>query len=147
MLLLATAVVLGFVAASAQAGSTLTAAALMVLGVGWSASVISASALLASTASDRVRIPLQGATDASMNYAGAIAAALAGPILASGGFQAVNVAATIILVPAVAAGVAALRGRDAAAGVEPPTEAVLAAPLRGGTGGRVEPVLGPRSDR
>jgi MFS family permease len=125
MLLLATAVVLGFVAASAQGGSTLTAVALMFLGLGWSASVISASALLASTASDRVRIPLQGATDAGMNYAAAIGAALAGPILASGGFQAVNVAAAIILVPAVAAGLATLRGRDAVAGVEPPAEAVL----------------------
>ncbi|MEU6414371.1 MFS transporter, partial [Microbispora sp. NPDC046933] len=83
MLMLGAAVVLGFVAASASEGSTLTALALIVLGVGWSASMISASALLAGTAADHVRVPLQGATDAGMNYAGAAAAALAGPILAA----------------------------------------------------------------
>ncbi|XVQ85293.1 MFS transporter [Microbispora siamensis] len=115
MLMLGAAVVLGFVAASASEGSALTALALIVLGVGWSASMISASALLAGTAADRVRVPLQGATDAGMNYAGAAAAALAGPILAAGGFRAVNVAAAVILVPAVATTVPALcRGRAAA---------------------------------
>ncbi|KAB8178772.1 MFS transporter [Microbispora catharanthi] len=115
MLMLATAVVLGFVAASAAEGSALTALALTVLGVGWSASVISASALLAGTAADHVRVPLQGATDAGMNYAGAAAAALAGPILAAGGFRAVNIAAAVILVPAVATATAALRGGRAVA--------------------------------
>ncbi|MEU7913292.1 MFS transporter [Microbispora bryophytorum] len=109
MLMLATAVALGFVAASAAEGSALTALALTVLGLGWSASVISASALLTGTAADHVRVPLQGATDAGMNYAGAAAAALAGPILAAGGFHAVNVAAAVILVPAVAAATAAVR--------------------------------------
>lgn len=109
MAMLVTAVVLGFVAASAPEGGALTALALIVLGLGWSASLISASALLAGTASDHVRLPLQGATDAGMNYAGAAAAALAGPIIAFGGFRAVNVAAAIILVPALAAAAAVLR--------------------------------------
>ncbi|TQS28186.1 MFS transporter [Microbispora sp. KK1-11] len=118
MLMLATAVVLGFVAASAAEGSALTALALIVLGVGWSASLISASALLTGTAADHVRVPLQGATDAGMNYAGAAAAALAGPILAAGGFRAVNIAAAVILVPAAAAATAALR-RGRAAGTSP----------------------------
>ncbi|MBE3010934.1 MFS transporter [Microbispora sp. NEAU-D428] len=122
MLMLGAAVVLGFVAASASEGSTLTALALIVLGVGWSASMISASALLAGTAADHVRVPLQGATDAGMNYAGAAAAALAGPILAAGGFRAVNVAAAVILVPAVATAVAALR-RGRATGDEAGDEA------------------------
>ncbi|MGI5154167.1 MFS transporter [Microbispora sp. CA-102843] len=115
MLMLAAAVVLGFVAASASEGSTLTALALTVLGVGWSASMISGSALLTGAASDRVRVPLQGATDAGMNYAGAAAAALAGPILAAGGFRAVNIAAAVILAPAVAAAAAVLRRGGAAA--------------------------------
>ncbi|MEU8275759.1 MFS transporter [Microbispora bryophytorum] len=116
MLMLATAVALGFVAASAAEGSALTALALTVLGLGWSASVISASALLTGTAADHVRVPLQGATDAGMNYAGAAAAALAGPILAAGGFHAVNVAAAVILVPAVAAATAAVRRGRVAGG-------------------------------
>lgn len=114
MLLLVAAVTLGFVAASAGEGSTLTALALIVLGLGWSVSLISASALLAGTAADDVRVPLQGATDAGMNYAGAAAAALAGPILAAGGFRAVNIAAAAILVPAAAAAIAVLRRGRAA---------------------------------
>ncbi|MEN3535132.1 MFS transporter [Microbispora sp. ZYX-F-249] len=118
MLMLVAAVVLGFVAASAPEGSALTALALTVLGMGWSASMISGSALLTGAAPDHVRVPLQGATDAGMNYAGAAAAALAGPILAAGGFRAVNVAAAVILVPAVAAAAALRRGRATADGSE-----------------------------
>ncbi|GIH71243.1 MFS transporter [Sphaerimonospora thailandensis] len=111
--MLSVALVLGFLAAATPAGGALTAVALTVLGVGWSASVISASALLTSASPARVRVPLQGVTDAGMSYAGAVAAALAGPILAFGGFHAVNIAAAVILVPAVVAGAAALRGRGA----------------------------------
>ncbi|RPF23288.1 MFS transporter [Myceligenerans xiligouense] len=110
----ATAVVLGFVAAVAADGAgadaeahaaatVVTAAALVLLGLGWSASVIATSALLAGVGETRVRVPLQGACDALMNYAGAGAAALAGPVLAFGGFQAVNITGAILLVPAAIA--------------------------------------------
>ncbi|WP_063843201.1 MFS transporter [Sphaerimonospora mesophila] len=112
IVMLSVALVLGFLAATLPAGGTLTAVALTILGAGWSASLISASVLLANTSSARVRVPLQGVTDAGMSYAGAAAAALAGPILALGGFRAVNIAAAIILVPAVPAGIAALRRWD-----------------------------------
>lgn len=107
--MLAMSLVLGFLAATRPASGTLTAVALTILGLGWSASLISASVLLASSSSSRIRVPLQGVTDAGMSYAGAAAAALAGPILALGDFRAVNTAAAIILVPAVPAGIAALR--------------------------------------
>jgi MFS family permease len=79
----------------------LTAVALLVLGLGWSASVIGASALLVSVVEPHVRVPLQGVADATMNYAGAAAAAVAGPVLAWGGFAAVNGVAAVVLVPAV----------------------------------------------
>lgn len=115
--ILALAVVLGLAAASSGEDSRLTAVALTVLGLGWSASLISASSLLAGVASDRVRVPLQGATDAGMNYAGAAAAALAGPILALGGFRAVNLAAAVLLVPAVVLLVGALRRDDSGVAV------------------------------
>lgn len=91
------ATVLGLLAVGR--GGALTAFALTVLGTGWSACIISASAVLAAIEDDGVRISLQGATDAAMNFAGAGAAALAGPILALGGFTAVNIAAMLILVP------------------------------------------------
>ncbi|WP_327048271.1 MFS transporter [Microbispora sp. NBC_01189] len=128
MAMLAASVVLGFSAAALQAGSALTAIALTVLGLGWSASMLSASVLLANTAPDRLRIPLQGATDAGMSYAGAVAAALAGPLLAAGGFQAVNVAAAVILVPTAAVAAAALRARgEGGPGAPRPRDAAPAA--------------------
>lgn len=96
---LAAALVTGYVAATH--GTGLTMIALVLLGLGWSASVISASALVTTRAPAHVRVSLQGATDAGMNYAGAGAAAMAGPILAFGGFEAVNITASIILLPAV----------------------------------------------
>ncbi|MFV0426526.1 MAG: MFS transporter [Beutenbergiaceae bacterium] len=96
LLLLAT--LLGLVAVGRSSG--LTAAALCVLGLGWSACVISSSAVLAAVEDPSLRVSLQGATDAGMNVAGAAAAALAGPILAWGGFTAVNLVAMALLVPA-----------------------------------------------
>jgi hypothetical protein len=125
MALQAAAVVLGFTAAAlvpdagAHAGhapaaapldtGVLTAVALVLLGLGWTACVIASSAVLASVAEPHVKLPLQGATDALMNYFGAGAAALAGPLLAWGGFQAVNTAGAILLVPAVVTVILAVR--------------------------------------
>lgn len=93
------AVATGF--AGADGNIALTVAALILLGVGWSASVLSGSALVATIAPPFVRVPLQGGSDAFMNYAGAAAAVAAGPILMWGGFHAVNVVAAAILIPAI----------------------------------------------
>ncbi|MFC8801224.1 MFS transporter [Promicromonospora sp. NPDC057138] len=127
MALQAAAVALGFTAAAmvpdagAHAGhgaatppldtEVLTAVALVLLGLGWSACVIASSAVLASVAEPHVKLPLQGATDALMNYFGAGSAALAGPLLAWGGFQAVNTAGAVLLLPAVLTMILAARAR------------------------------------
>ncbi len=87
----------------------LTAVALVLLGLGWSACVIASSAVLASVAEPQVKLPLQGATDALMNYFGAASAALAGPLLAWGGFEAVNTAGAVLLAPAVVTVILAVR--------------------------------------
>lgn len=101
------ALVTGFIAA---AGNTpLMVTALILLGLGWSGAILAGSALLATITPPHIRVPLQGASDALMNYAGAAAAALAGPILALGGFHLVNVAAAIVLAPAVILYLPALR--------------------------------------
>ncbi|MEE6274133.1 MFS transporter [Georgenia wangjunii] len=131
--ILVVAIVLGFVAASTHAHGSLTAVALTVLGLGWSATTISASALITSTSSDAVRVPLQGATDAGMNYAGASAAALAGPVLAAGGFHAVNIGGALILVPVIVLLVGLLRRPEHPA--EPPSPTTPAtAPAAGVVG-------------
>lgn len=109
---LVTAIALGLLAAG-SGSFAVTMTALVLLGLGWSASLIASSAMLAGVDSGDVRVPLQGATDALMNYAGAGAAALAGPILALDGFRGVNLAAALLLVPAVLLAVAAVRRGDA----------------------------------
>lgn len=101
------ALALGVLAASGQLA--LTATAMVLLGVGWSASIISASALLAGLDSGEVRVPLQGASDALMNYVAAGAAALGGPVMAVLGYGGLNIGAGLLLVPAVVAAVAAVR--------------------------------------
>lgn len=103
---LALAAALGVRAGMGTGDSLLTAVALVVLGVGWSASLIAGSAYLVAVTPEQVRVPLQGVTDAGMNYAGALAAAIAGPVLAWGGFPAINLVAAALLIPAVGCGLA-----------------------------------------
>ena len=106
----AAAITLGLVAA-AGGGLAVTMSALVLLGLGWSASLIASSAMLAGVDSGSVRVPLQGATDALMNYAGAGAAAVAGPVLALDGFRGVNLVALVLLAPAVVLAAVAVRRR------------------------------------
>jgi MFS family permease len=82
--------------------------ALCLLGLGWSACLIGGSALLVQSAPAQVRVPLQGASDSMMNLGAAFLAALAGPVLALGGFLAVNVMAGIVLVVLVVIGLRAV---------------------------------------
>lgn len=77
--------------------------ALGLLGLGWSAGLIGGSALLTESVGPELRVPLQGASDAAMNFAAAIASAFSGLLLGLGGFAAVNVAAAFVLVPLAAA--------------------------------------------
>ena len=93
--------------------------ALVVLGLGWSASIIAASVLLAGVDSGEVRIPLQGATDALMNYGGAAAALLAGVVLAALGYGGLAMAAGLLIVPAAALGWIARTARRAAGDLDP----------------------------
>ena len=93
------ALITGFIAAGGN--TTLMVVALILLGLGWSGAVLAGSSLLATITPPHIRVPLQGASDALMNYAGAGAAALAGPILALGGFQLVNTVAALVLAPAI----------------------------------------------
>lgn len=89
-------VLLGYVAAG-MTGMGMTAVALFLLGLGWSAVTIAGSTMIARIDDVDMRVSLQGAADAGMNYAGAAAAAVAGPILIAGGFYGVNVAGAVVL--------------------------------------------------
>lgn len=104
--ILVTATIIGILAPADDV--LLLPLALGLLGLGWSASLIGGSTLLTTSVDERIRVPLQGATDAAMNLAAAVAAALSGVVLGIGGFAGVNVVAIFVLVPLA---IAALRLR------------------------------------
>ncbi|AIC47863.1 MFS transporter [Rhodoluna lacicola] len=89
-----------YVAALATAGfgqddRTLVTLGLFLLGLGWSASTVSSSALLAKTLPAEEKTNVQGLSDTSMNLAGALGGAVSGSILASVAFLGLNAAAFI----------------------------------------------------
>jgi MFS family permease len=86
--------------------------ALGLLGLGWSAGMIGGSTLLTTSVSPSIRVPLQGASDAAMNLAAALASAFSGLVLGLGGFAAVNVVAMVVLIPLVVAWAQARFARD-----------------------------------
>jgi MFS family permease len=85
--------------------------ALGLLGLGWSAGMIGGSALLTRTVEQRIRVPLQGATDAAMNLGAAVSAAASGLLLGWGGFTAVNGFAALVLIPIIFFGLRARSSR------------------------------------
>ncbi|WP_338145229.1 MFS transporter [Cryobacterium fucosi] len=75
-------------------------AGLILLGLGWSASVVAGSALIAEAVGVHDRAPLQGFSDLSMNAAGALGGALAGPILSAAGYSGLGLV-TMLLVAVI----------------------------------------------
>ncbi|SSC24330.1 Major facilitator superfamily protein, partial [Klenkia terrae] len=109
--LLAAALVVGALA-PAEARGWVTVSMLL-LGLGWSAALVAGSTLLSESVPAEVRTSVQGTSDLVMGLAGAGAGALAGPVLAAGGYPSVAVAAAVLLVPVV---VLLARRRDPGAG-------------------------------
>ncbi|MFC3298438.1 MFS transporter [Arthrobacter agilis] len=70
---------------------------LILLGLGWSASVVSASTLLAGAVDVGERAPVQGTSDLLMNLAGAVGGALAGPALVLMGYSGLGLAAAVLV--------------------------------------------------
>jgi MFS family permease len=94
--------------------------ALGLLGLGWSAGMIGGSTLVTTAVDSRLRVPLQGATDAAMNLAAAISAALSGVVLGAFGFAGVNAVALLVLVPLAAAGLRLMVASGPRAGTQRP---------------------------
>ncbi|GAB3605674.1 MFS transporter [Conyzicola nivalis] len=82
------------VAADSQTGVTV---GLVLLGLGWSASTVAGSALLAESVAAERRSILQGRSDLAMNIAGALGGALAGPVLALLGYSGLASLALVIV--------------------------------------------------
>ncbi|MHA7143739.1 MFS transporter [Arthrobacter sp. TmT3-37] len=87
-------------------------ASLVLLGLGWSACVVSASALLAGAVDITERAPVQGSSDLVMNLAGALGGALAGPALVLLGYAGLGLAAAVPVVVVLGWTLTRAAGRD-----------------------------------
>lgn len=70
-------------------------AALILLGLGWSASVVAGSAIVTKVAATRERTMVQGRTDLGMNLAGVLGGLAGGPLIALLGFPGMTLVALI----------------------------------------------------
>ncbi|MFV3114860.1 MFS transporter [Gordonia amicalis] len=105
--------IVGFVFVDSQAGLV---AALVLLGIGWSASTVAASTLLTDAVEVIRHAAAQGVSDTSMSLAGAGAGALAGVVVGAFGYATLVLGAgTIAVVTAVYVVVDGARGRRQAA--------------------------------
>lgn len=77
--------------------------ALILLGLGWSASTVSGSALVSDLVTGEARLKVQGRTDTTMSLAGAFGGALAGPVLALVGYAGLAWGAGVLVVAVVVA--------------------------------------------
>lgn len=82
-------------------------AGLILLGLGWSASTVAASGLVADSADPTRRTIVQGRADLSMSLAGAVGAGSAGVVLATLGYAGLSLVATALV--AVVLGTLAIR--------------------------------------
>jgi len=75
--------------------------ALALLGLGWSACLVSGSTLLTESVDDVVRTGVQGVSDLTMGLVAAAAGVLAGPVLSAFGYPSLAAVAGVLLVPVV----------------------------------------------
>nr|WP_206324694.1 MULTISPECIES: MFS transporter [unclassified Streptomyces] len=99
--------VAALLAGTAGASHTRVAAGLFVLGLGWSAGLVSGSALLTDSVPQAARAAVQGLSDTAMNTAAGVGGLLAGVIVSEAGYGPLNAIAACLLLPMAAL---ALRG-------------------------------------
>ncbi|MGW1765643.1 MFS transporter [Streptomyces sp. NPDC002073] len=91
-----------------------TAAGLFLLGLGWSAGMVSGSALLTDSVPQAARAAVQGLSDLTMNTAAGVGGAVAGLVVAQAGYGWLNAIGAALLLPM--AGLALLTARRHPAG-------------------------------
>lgn len=99
-----------FTSATAGHDHNQTTIGLFLLGLGWSATTVGASALLTNTLPPAQKTNVQGLSDSSMQFSGAFGGAIAGTILATVAFSGLNyVALTPVAIVLVFSGINLLR--------------------------------------
>lgn len=87
------------VAGTAEHDTTRLAIGLVLLGLGWSATMVAGSALLSASIGADMRPSAQGLSDLVMGLAGASAGALSGVVVQAFGYPALTLAAAIMTLP------------------------------------------------
>lgn len=106
------------VAGFGQDSTAAVAAGLVLLGLGWSASTVSGSTLLAESVGPDARVVVQGVSDMLMGAAGALGGAASGLVLSGAGYFGLNMLAGAVAACVLAAAFltkVAVRRRSAAA--------------------------------
>jgi MFS family permease len=88
-------------AGTAGHGTARLAIGLMVLGLGWSCTVVAGSTMLSESVPVDLRPSAQGLSDAIMGLAGAVAGALSGVIVAAWGYPILALVAALAATPFV----------------------------------------------
>ncbi|MGW7515600.1 MFS transporter [Streptomyces sp. NPDC054796] len=86
-----------------------SAAGLFLLGLGWSAGLVSGSALLTDSVPQATRAAAQGLSDLTMNACAGVGGALSGLVVAQAGYGWLNVMGAALLLPVAALALLALR--------------------------------------
>ncbi len=84
------------VAGFGQSSTVAVAVGLVLLGVGWSASTISGSTLLAESVGQESRVMVQGVSDMLMGAAGAVGGATSGLVLGGAGYLGLNLVGAVV---------------------------------------------------
>lgn len=84
------------VAGFGQSSTVAVAVGLVLLGVGWSASTISGSTLLAESVGQESRVVVQGVSDMLMGAAGAVGGATSGLVLSGAGYLGLNLVGAVV---------------------------------------------------
>ncbi|MEI5099939.1 MFS transporter [Streptomyces sp. PmtG] len=90
-----------------------TAAGLFLLGLGWSAGLVSGSALLTDSVPQAARAAAQGLSDLTMNTAAGVGGAIAGLVVARASYGWLNLSAALLLLPLAALALFTRAPRDA----------------------------------
>ena len=88
-------------AGSAQHDTAWLAGGLMLLGLGWSATMVAGSTLLSESISVELRASAQGLSDMVMGLAGAMAGAISGLIVAMWGYPTLTLLAALATAPLI----------------------------------------------
>lgn len=97
--------------ATAGADHARISVGLTLLGVGWSATVIAAAALVTLSTPAEAKPAVQGTADLTMSSCGALGALLAGVVVANWGFEILNWVAFALVLPVVVAALSGSRSR------------------------------------